>query len=68
MQVSWDSEYLEFDDPEIVKYYEFGEFWCADGCHLCIPKAYSPYGNNTCKETVERDVVLYDLDNPETDD
>ena len=25
MQVSWDQEYLEFDDPEIVKYYEFGE-------------------------------------------
>ena len=26
MQVSWDDDYLEFDDPEIVKYYEFGEF------------------------------------------
>jgi len=51
-----------------VKYYEFGEFRCLDSCHLCIPKAYSPYGNNTCKDTVERDIVLYDLDNPETDD
>jgi hypothetical protein len=69
MMVWWSQEYREYDNPEVRAYYTFGEFNCADGCHICIPSKYSDttISNNTCKGTVESTLVLYDLDNPEDD-
>ena len=67
MQVSVTDRFLEFDHPDIRKYYWFGEFECPDECHLCIPPDYIYNRTNigSCKETVENTLVLYDLDNSE---
>ena len=33
---------------------------------MCIPALISPFGNTTCKETVESVLAYYDMDNIET--
>jgi hypothetical protein len=65
LQASWESTFYEWDSTEVLQFYDWDVFRCADFCHICITPLYNTFGNTTCKDTVESDLVLYDMMNIE---